>query len=237
MQQCPNCHWQIPDDADSCSYCGQRLRLDTGEDEERRRRLLRINMFNAIRRQSRPSLPAVIGALLAKPFTVAMAVIVVSGAAAGIVYATWATAPRAPSFDLSGRWLDGAREITISYTGEDTVQAGFVKEYECDPRDGTPIQKTKLDFEAKITGNQLEGETTTCTFKIGNPPPGGEYGLKRAKMKLTVSTDGDKLEGEWFSTIYNQWQPITITRERLSRLKNQLAAARASPALNSSVTA
>lgn len=92
MQRCPNCHWQIPDDADSCSYCGQRLHPNT-VDEERRRRLLRINMFNVVRWKSRPSLPAVIGTLLAKPLTVAMAVIVVGGAAAGIGYHNWATAP------------------------------------------------------------------------------------------------------------------------------------------------
>jgi len=93
MQRCPNCHWQIPDDAASCSYCGQRLHPDSSADEERRRRLLRLHMFNAMRRKSRPSLPAVIVALLAKPITVAMAVIVVGGAAAGIGYAKWATAP------------------------------------------------------------------------------------------------------------------------------------------------
>jgi Immune inhibitor A peptidase M6/zinc-ribbon domain/IPT/TIG domain len=93
MQRCPNCHWQIPDDADSCSYCGQRLHPDSSADEERRRRLLRVHMFNVVRRKSRPSLPALIGALLAKPVTVAMAVIVVGAAAAGVGYHNWATAP------------------------------------------------------------------------------------------------------------------------------------------------
>ena len=93
MQRCPNCHWQIPDDGDSCSYCGQSLHPDSSADEERRRRMLRLHMFNAMRQKSRPSLPALIGALLAKPVTVAMAVLVVGGAAAGIGYAKWATAP------------------------------------------------------------------------------------------------------------------------------------------------
>src|SRR5260370_25494087 len=93
MQRCPNCKWQIPDDADSCSYCGQRLHPDSSADEERRRRLLRVHMFNAMRRKSRPSLPALIGALLAKPVTVAMAVLVVGGTAAGIGDARWATPP------------------------------------------------------------------------------------------------------------------------------------------------
>jgi len=208
MQRCPHCHWQIPDDADSCSYCGQRLHPDSEADEERRRRLLRLHIFNAMRRKSRPSLPAVIGALLAKPFTIAMLVIVVGGTAAGVVYAT-----REPLFDLSGRWFDGAKEITISYTGGDTVQADYVEEYECDPRDGTPIQKTKLDFEAKITGNQLDGQVIACAF--GYQPP-LTNGLKLAMMKLTISTDGETLKGEYFSSLYNYGEQITITRKSLS---------------------
>src|SRR5260370_17183236 len=93
MQRCPNCKWQIPDDADSCSYCGQRLHPDSSADEERRRRMLRLHMFNAMKRKSRPSLPALIGALLAKPVTVAMAVLVVAGAPAGIGYARSPTPP------------------------------------------------------------------------------------------------------------------------------------------------
>src|SRR5712692_3924397 len=93
MQRCPNCQWQIPDDAALCSYCGRSLHPDAEADEERRRRLLRVHMFNAMRRKSRPSLPVLIGALLAKPLTVAMAVIVVGGTAAGVGYYRWATAP------------------------------------------------------------------------------------------------------------------------------------------------
>lgn len=112
MQRCPNCKWQIPDDADSCSYCGQRLHPDSSADEERRRRLLRVHMFNAMRRKSRPSLPALIGALLAKPVTVAMAVLVVGGAAAGIGYARWATAP----IPLSGNIARSHCACFTSYT-------------------------------------------------------------------------------------------------------------------------
>lgn len=210
MQRCPNCQWQIPDDAALCSYCGQRLHPDTEADEERRRRLLRLHMFNAMRRKSRPSLPAVIGALLAKPVTVAMAVIVLLGAAAGVGYAT-----REPSFDLSGVWIDEGYhspsfEIIISYTGKDTVRAELVKEFECDPRDGTPMQKTKLDFEAKITGNQLEGYTSICYWGYSAPTPNG---LVLDKMALTISADGKKLEGRFFSTNDNRWNPRTITRK------------------------
>src|SRR5260370_19148816 len=112
MQRGPNCKWQIPDDADWCSYCGQRLRPDTSADEERRRRMLRWHMFNVMRQKSRPSLPALIGALLAKPVTVAMAVLVVGGAAAGIGYARWATAP----IPLSGNIARSHCVCFTSYT-------------------------------------------------------------------------------------------------------------------------
>jgi hypothetical protein len=119
MQRCPNCHWQIPDDAASCSYCGQRLHPDSSAEEERRRRMLRLHMFNAMRRKSPPSLPALIGALLTKPVTVAMAVLVVGGAAAGIGYARWATAPT--SFVIATD-LDNAQIVRIDLvTGHTTV--------------------------------------------------------------------------------------------------------------------
>ncbi len=222
MQRCPTCRWQIPDDAASCSYCGQSLHPDAEADEERRRRLLRLHMFNAMRRKSRPSLPAVIGALLTKPFTVAIAVIVLLGAAAGVGYARWATAPREPSFDLSGVWIDegynsGASEIIISYTGKDTVRAEFVEEFECDPRDGTPIQKTKLDFEAKLTGNQLEGYTSVCYWGYPAPTPNG---LVLDKMTLTISPDGETLKGHFIDSVDNQPVSMTIIRKRPSGLKN-----------------
>lgn len=83
MQRCRNCHWQIPDDADSCSYCGQRLHPDSEAEEERRRRLLRVHMYNVMRRKSQSPLPVVIGTLLTRPITVAMAVIIFTGVMAG----------------------------------------------------------------------------------------------------------------------------------------------------------
>jgi hypothetical protein len=116
----------------------------------------------------------------------------------------------APSLNLSGRWLDGAREITISYTGKDTVRAEYVEEYECrNPNDGTLIGTTTLDFEAKITGNQLEGQTNVCGWPT--------EGITLAKLILTISDDGEELEGlppdgGWFSTLYNQREAVTITR-------------------------
>jgi hypothetical protein len=76
-----------------CSYCGQHLHPDAEADEERRRRLLRLQMFNVMRQKSRPSLPVMIAAMLTKPLTVAMAVLVLLGAAAGVGYARWATVP------------------------------------------------------------------------------------------------------------------------------------------------
>src|SRR5579863_2012489 len=93
MQRCPNCRWQIPDDASLCSYCGQHLHPDAEADEERRRRLLRVQMFNVVRQKSRPSLPVLLGALLTRPLTVAMVVIVLLGAGGGVGYERWAIAP------------------------------------------------------------------------------------------------------------------------------------------------
>jgi hypothetical protein len=76
--------------------------------------------------------------------------------------------PGSPSFDLSGIWLDEVgREMTVTQEGN-TVQAQYLKqEYECDPRDGSPIQKTKFGFEARIENDQLEGEIMVCTFQEG----------------------------------------------------------------------
>jgi len=74
--------------------------------------------------------------------------------------------PESPSFNLSGIWLDGSREITIAQSGN-AVRAEYVGDYECDPQDGSPIQKTKFDFEAKLENNRLEGEIMVCTFKTG----------------------------------------------------------------------
>ena len=76
--------------------------------------------------------------------------------------------PGSSSFKLSGIWLDdGGRDAKITQTGK-TVRAEYVKDYECDPRDGTPVQKTKFAFEAKILEkNRLEGEIIICTFRKG----------------------------------------------------------------------
>lgn len=43
-------------------------------------------------------------------------------------------------------------------------------------------------------------------------------GLINAKLKLTVSPDGNKLDGDgiqtgWFSTEHNRWMPVTFTRK------------------------
>lgn len=77
--------------------------------------------------------------------------------------------PGSPPLNLSGIWLDErGRETTITQTGE-TVRAEYLKDpFECDPLDGTPIQKSKFCFEAKILeNNRLEGEIVVCAFKTG----------------------------------------------------------------------
>lgn len=121
-----------------------------------------------------------------------------------------------PSYNLSGSWLDGARAITISYTGKDTVRAEFVEKYECDPQDGSTIQTTNLDFEAKITGDQLEGQTSACKYQIGFVRS-GKFGITMTDLKLTISADGKELvglppDGGWFNPLTNQWEALTISR-------------------------
>jgi predicted RNase H-like nuclease (RuvC/YqgF family) len=72
------------------------------------------------------------------------------------------------SIELNGHWIDGSREIVITHSGN-TVRAEYVEDRECNPGDGTPILKTKLDFDATLTGNQVEGMTNTCKYGSEDP--------------------------------------------------------------------
>jgi hypothetical protein len=159
MQRCPNCRWQIPDDASLCSYCGQRLHPDAEAEEERRRRLLRVQMFNMIRQKIRPSLPVLIAALLTKPLTVAMAMIVLLGAAAGVGYARWATAP----IPLPGNSTHSHCACFTSYTS--SVDPILLSDNIARPHSAPPTTILSEDFESGAPG-----WTTTGFWHIQDHP-------------------------------------------------------------------
>ena len=115
-----------------------------------------------------------------------------------------------PTPNLNGPWMDGARAVTITQSGS-SVTATYDADYDCDPRDGGPIQKTHDDFNgATLSGNQLSGQITVCSWGKGNA---NGTGLKKSAFNLTVSADGQKLEGSFFNSNTGKDVPITITRK------------------------
>src|SRR5712692_2931794 len=87
--------------------------------------------------------------------------------------------------DLSGPWLDHGgkkdRAVTLKQSNS-TVVGTYDEDFVCDPRDGGPSQTTREDFTATLTGTQLEGEITVCSWGKGNKLG---TGLKKTHMKLT----------------------------------------------------
>jgi hypothetical protein len=118
--------------------------------------------------------------------------------------------------------MDGEREITITHTGND-VRAEYVKERECDPRDGTGVVKTTLDFTGTLRGKQLTGKANTCKYGSDNH---AENGFALEDLELTVSDDGNTLDGRWFSSTFNEWRTATtITRKCPSGVEARLEVA------------
>ena len=119
------------------------------------------------------------------------------------------TASPTPTPDLNGAWRDNARPVTLKQTGT-TVTATYDADYDCDPRDGGAIQKTRDDFkDATLSGNQLQGQTTVCLYGKGNPHG---TGLKKAAFKLRLSKDGNSLDGSFFNSNTGKDVSFTITR-------------------------
>lgn len=110
-----------------------------------------------------------------------------------------------PTPDFSGHWTDNGRAVTITQSGP-SVTATYDADYECDPRDGGAVQKTRDDFQATLTLDRtpgqdtvylLEGETTVCSYGKGNE---GGTGLKKAKFNLALSRDLSSLFGDYVTS-------------------------------------
>lgn len=115
-----------------------------------------------------------------------------------------------PTPNLNGAWMDGVRPVTIVQNGS-SVTATYDGDYECDPRDGGPIQKTRDDFNgATLSGDQLSGEITVCSWGKGNT---NGTGLKKSAFKLTLSADGQRLDGSFYNSSTGKQVPITIIRK------------------------
>jgi hypothetical protein len=125
-------------------------------------------------------------------------------------------APKAP-FDLNGHWKDSGREIIITHDVKaKTVHAEYVNDYDCRGK------KTKIDFDASFTAdNELEGMTNTCEWDDAHPD---KNAIISEKLKLTVSGDGQTLEGQWFMSSKKIWQPVTIVRLKCAGVEDQLKA-------------
>jgi len=103
------------------------------------------------------------------------------------------------------------RGLIISLAGQNAFEGRYIQDYECDPRDGSPIQKTRDCFKAKLSGTRLEGTFVSCTFRTGGNV--NVKGLVWDEFWVDVSPDGNTLEGEWLNrTEHNTWQPVSFKR-------------------------
>lgn len=114
-----------------------------------------------------------------------------------------------PSPDLNGHWQDSGRAVLIVQNGS-SVTATFEKErYICDPRDGRPPQDTPDDFKGTLSGRELTGELTVCSYGKGNK---AGTGLKKTAFKLTLSPDGKLLFGTYRNLLTNHDDDLRIKR-------------------------
>ena len=119
---------------------------------------------------------------------------------------------KGPLFDLNGRWIDinaaGSPEITISHDlTEDTVRADYVETRRCKDRDGSSLEETTLDFQGTLNSNRFEGTINVCNF--GDVPKKG-WVLER--LELTVSSDGNELDGRYFCSVDGDWVSVAFTK-------------------------
>jgi len=116
-------------------------------------------------------------------------------------FGIWVAAQQNPASQktiayLSGQWKDENAGLTVIMAQSGSaVSATFDKEpLKCDPQDGGPIQQTQSDFSgATLAGNQLRGsDLAACSFGKNNPLG---TGIKRTAFQLTLSSDGNTLQG------------------------------------------
>jgi hypothetical protein len=115
--------------------------------------------------------------------------------------------------DLSGRWMEyNQKEVRIVHRG-DRVLATYLTPFICDHVDGytdiadpsRPQSETTFDFDAQVQGDRLIGSTTACQY--GGPSPG----IVEVPLELTVSADGNTLDGFWLDDVGGH-RSITLTR-------------------------
>lgn len=108
--------------------------------------------------------------------------------------------------DLNGYWRDGQSMIVVTHSGS-SVEAHYIddKGRWTDGPGGCEAPDKSLDFRGMLTGNQITGKLYACD-------PDGK-GVRQEDIKLTVSADGLRMTGSWFSSKFGRWNAdITITR-------------------------
>ena len=111
--------------------------------------------------------------------------------------------------DLNGTWDDGGREVIITHSG-DSVTAEYVVPHVCEHDDGSgQTSETDLDFMGTLDGDTLTGSIEVCGFGTDNPLG---VGFRPTEVTLTVSPDGQELNGTWFNELDETDVPLTITR-------------------------
>jgi hypothetical protein len=115
--------------------------------------------------------------------------------------------------ELSGRWLEyNQKEVRIVHRG-DRVLATYLTPFICDHADGytdvpdasRPQSETTFDFDAQVQGDRLVGHTTVCQYGGSSP------GIVQVPLELTVSADGNTLDGFWLDDLGDR-RTISLTR-------------------------
>ena len=125
------------------------------------------------------------------------------------------------AFDLNGCWSDiyavGSPEISITHDlNANTVRAEYREVRQCKDLDGSTLEETTFDFEGTLKGNRLEGQINVCNF--GRPVPVKGWVLEC--LELTVSADGNRLDGRYFCRVDQNWVPVAITRKCARQVKS-----------------
>jgi len=115
--------------------------------------------------------------------------------------------------DLNGRWQDinatGGPEIIIAHDlVANMIRATYCEPRQCRDRDGSVLDETQFDFEGTLRADRLEGQINVCNF--GQVPIKGWI---REQLELTVSCDGQRLDGHFFCRVDRNSVPVAIVRD------------------------